>query len=65
MEGLKNKDIEANTSYITPNYENIVEGTEIVRNLWYPYEGKLDLQSHKNPIIFKVKAKTSWIFRSF
>ena len=60
-----NKSIKESTSYFTPNFEDIIEEKETLRDLGIIMSNDGAFSSHVEFVCGKVKQKSSWILRTF
>ena len=61
----RNKEIMSNTTYFSPEFENIVEECEVVRDLGIHIDNDLTYKSHRSITLKKVWKKLGWIKRTF
>ena len=61
----KNSDIKMNTNYFSPNYEDIIEVKENLRDLGVIMSDNASFKNHIYKVCSAVKQKSSWILRTF
>ena len=61
----RNRDIKENTSYFSPNFTNLVEEVEVVRDLGIQIDNRLTYDSHRSATLKKVWKKIGWVKRTF
>ena len=61
----KNSDIKENTTYFSPEYTNIVEEVDVVRDLGIYIDSDLTYSSHRTLTLKKIWKKLGWVKRTF
>ena len=61
----KNESLKDEFSYFTPNYEDIIERKEVLRDLGIQANDKATFEDHINKVCSNVNRKAGWIFRTF
>ena len=61
----KNEDLKDNYNYFTPEYEDVIERKEILRDLGVMANDKANFEEHINKVCTSVTRKVGWILRSF
>ena len=61
----RNEILKQSTSYFTPNFENIIEEKESLRDLGVQMSSDASFSIHVEGVCSKVKQKSSWILRTF
>ena len=61
----KNTTLKDSTFYLTPNYENIIEEKESLRDLGIIMANDASFSQHIEKVCSKVKQKSGWIMRTF
>ena len=60
-----NEEIKASTNYLTPEYEDLIEVKENLRDLGITMSDDATFTNHINEVCSKVKQKCGWILRTF
>ena len=61
----KDETLKQSSSYFTPNYEDIIEEKESLRDLGVQMSNDASFSIHVETICSKVKQKSAWILRTF
>ena len=61
----KNSEIKENTSYFSPNFANLVEEVDVVRDLGIQIDNNISYNNHRSATLKKVVKKIGWIKRTF
>ena len=61
----KNADLKMDTSYFSPNYEDVIEVKESLRDLGIIMSDNANFSKHINKVCTTVKQNSSWILRTF
>ena len=61
----KNQEIKMNTNYFSPNYEDIIEVKENLRDLGIIMSDNASFKKHIQKVCSSVTQKSSWILRTF
>ena len=61
----KNTTLKESTSYFTPNYEEIIEEKECLRDLGIIMSNDCSFSSHVEAVCSQVRKKSGWILRTF
>ena len=61
----RNTTLKDSTFYLTPNYENIIEEKESLRDLGIIMANDASFSQHIEKVCSKVKQKSGWIMRTF
>ena len=60
-----NEELKHSTNYLTPNYEEIIEVKETLRDLGVIMSDKATFTEHIKHVCLKVKQKSGWILQTF
>ena len=61
----KNENLKDVFSYFTPEYENIIERKEVLKDLGTQANDKASIEDHINKVCSNVNRKVGWILRTF
>ena len=61
----KNEDLKNETNYFTPNFEDIIEEKDCLRDLGVLMSNTASFSNHVNQVCTKVNQKSGWILRTF
>ena len=61
----KNEDLKNSCNYLTPNFEDIIERKEVVKDLGIKMNDDANFKDHINFVCSKVKQRAGWVLRTF